>query len=423
MALAKSNLGDPTILATSSAWRKWWICGLLLLATTLNYMDRMALNQTAKEIQADFGLNNEQYGWVEGAFAAAFAIGAIAIGWLVDRGNVRWIYPLIVLGWSFAGFLTGYASSFWMLLSCRVMLGFFEAGNWPCGIRTTRTVLKPEERSLGNAMFQSGTALGAILTPLVVLACLQWSDDWRFPFRVIGAIGIFWVVLWWMSLQERDFQPVETATTSGSQEHPNYWTLWTDRRFWLLIVLITAVNTPWHTLRVWMPKYLQEYYGISRENTMYFSAVYYLLADIGSLTVGFLTLYLARRGLSVFASRMRMLLLCALLTLLLIPLTWLMPFDTLPALGLLLCIGFAALGLFPTYFAFSQELSGRHQGKVTGTLGALNGLYLAAVFPVQGRIVDAFGYGPVLVLAAFPPLLAYGLLRRYWPNDPSSRKP
>lgn len=423
MALANSNLGDPTILATSSAWRKWWICGLLLLATTLNYMDRMALNQTAKEIQADFGLNNEQYGWVEGAFAAAFAIGAIAIGWLVDRGNVRWIYPLIVLGWSFAGFLTGYASSFWMLLSCRVMLGFFEAGNWPCGIRTTRTVLKPEERSLGNAMFQSGTALGAILTPLVVLACLQWSDDWRFPFRVIGAIGIFWVVLWWMSLQERDFQPVETATTSGSQEHPNYWTLWTDRRFWLLIVLITAVNTPWHTLRVWMPKYLQEYYGISRENTMYFSAVYYLLADIGSLTVGFLTLYLARRGLSVFASRMRMLLLCALLTLLLIPLTWLMPFDTLPALGLLLCIGFAALGLFPTYFAFSQELSGRHQGKVTGTLGALNGLYLAAVFPVQGRIVDAFGYGPVLVLAAFPPLLAYGLLRRYWPNDPSSRKP
>ena len=83
--------------------RRWWVCVLLLLATILNYMDRMVLNQTALRIKLSLGLDDEEYGWRESAFAVGFALGAIAAGYVVDRVSVRWVYPLMVLGWSLAG--------------------------------------------------------------------------------------------------------------------------------------------------------------------------------------------------------------------------------------------------------------------------------------------------------------------------------
>ena len=132
------------------------MCVLLLLASTLNYMDRQALSRSARPISDYFQLDNERFGWLEGAFNAGFAIGAICVGWMVDRGNVRIIYPVIVVLWSAAGFAAGFAESFLFLLICRFALGLFEAGNVPCGIMTVKRILQPEERSLGNGMFQSG---------------------------------------------------------------------------------------------------------------------------------------------------------------------------------------------------------------------------------------------------------------------------
>src|SRR5262245_30029597 len=94
--------------ARPPSWR-WWICGLLLLATMLNYMDRLTLNLTAVRIMEAFRLDERDYGLLESAFAYAFALGAIISGWMVDRWNVRWIYALAVLAWSTAGFATGLA--------------------------------------------------------------------------------------------------------------------------------------------------------------------------------------------------------------------------------------------------------------------------------------------------------------------------
>src|SRR6516165_7617445 len=93
-------------LLRTSAW-KWWICGLLMMATMINYMDRLTLNQTAKRVKEELSLTNEQYGQVEAAFNYAFAVGALFVGWTADRWNVRWIYPIVLLGWSAAGIATG----------------------------------------------------------------------------------------------------------------------------------------------------------------------------------------------------------------------------------------------------------------------------------------------------------------------------
>lgn len=403
-----------------SPWR-WWVCVLLMLATVINYMDRMALNQMAVEIKAALDLNNQQYSWLESVFSLAFAVGALATGYVVDRASVRWVYPLMVTGWSLAGILTGFAGSFWMLLTCRFLLGLFEAGNWPCGIRTTRVALAPAERSLGNSLFQSGTALGAVVTPLMVLAILQRaealgiSDVWRVPFRFIGALGLVWVALWFITvpkaiLTERE-QPGAGPANPGDAR---FTAVFRDRRFWALVAMVMAVNFTWHGYRTWLPLYLREQRGYSREEMSAFTTVYYLVADVGSWTVGILTLVLCKRGVRVHVSRLLAFAGCSLLTVCTASVPFL-PGGWMLEAGLLV-VAFGALGLFPTYFALSQELSAKHQGKVTGTLGACAHLSLFVVYPVEGFICKETGsYEWVLGGIGVFPLLALVVMAVLWP--------
>src|SRR6476619_6560201 len=138
-----------------SSW-KWTICGLLLLASAINYMDRQTLANASVRITQEFGLKQEQYGNIEAAFAYAFAAGSLVFGWLADRFSVRWLYAVVLTAWSLAGLAAGFVRDAHELLLCRVALGFFEAGHWPCGVRTTRALLDPRERSLGNGVLQSG---------------------------------------------------------------------------------------------------------------------------------------------------------------------------------------------------------------------------------------------------------------------------
>ncbi len=130
----------PVPLSSRPIYWKWWVCGLLLLATTINYMDRVALNVMAPEIMSALHIDEKGYGYLESAFGTAFALGAILIGWLSDRINVRWLYPIIVLTWSSAGVATGLVNGFVAFLVCRFLLGLAESGNWPC-------TYKPQNRS------------------------------------------------------------------------------------------------------------------------------------------------------------------------------------------------------------------------------------------------------------------------------------
>ena len=413
-----------------SPWR-WWVCALLMLATVINYMDRMALNQLGVEIKAAFSLNDVEYSWLESVFSLAFAIGAVTTGYVVDRASVRWVYPLMVVGWSLAGILTGFAGSFWMLLTCRFLLGLFEAGNWPCGIRTTRTVLPPAERSLGNSLFQSGTALGAVVTPVLVLVivrhaeALGLSDTWRVPFRVIGALGLVWVALWFITIPKALVAPAggEAASPANPGE-ARFAAVFRDRRFWALVAMVVAVNFTWHGYRTWLPLYLREQRGYSLKEMSALTTAYYLVADIGSWTVGLVTLVLCKRGVRVHTSRLLAFGGCALLTVCTASVPFLPDGWVLEA-GLLV-VAFGALGLFPTYFALSQELSSKHQGKVTGTLGACAHLSLFVVYPIEGYICKATGTKEwVLGGIGLFPLLALALMLRLWPPgaDPAPDLP
>lgn len=389
---------------------KWWVCGLLLLASMINYMDRQTLANAAVRITTQFSLSQEQYGNLELAFGWAFAVGSILFGVLVDRLSVRWIYPVVLLLWSGVGFATGLVNSYDSLLVCRTLLGLFEAGHWPCAIKTTQRLLDAKDRSLGNGLLQSGASVGAIITPLLMRLLLTSElESWRFAFQLIGAIGLLWIPLWFLMVRETDLSPQPLLSRSASQ------TTWKDllsRRMVVVLIVIACINTSWQLLRAWLPKFMIEGRGYAEAEALYFNSLFYVATDVGCIGAGALALWMVRKGKSVYGSRMSVFVICALMSALTIlipvlPRGWLL-------LGCLLVVGAGALGVFPIYHAFTQDISAGHQGKVTG----IAGVAAWALSPAQkyfGRLVDNTGSFDIgLAVAGCMPLVALVALLLFW---------
>ena len=396
---------------------KWKICGLLLLALLLNYMDRQTLSLTIVPIGRELGLNNTQYGEIERGFSIAFAFGGLFAGLLVDRFSVRWLYPLFLMGWSLAGIATGYADwvggvlaplagqwwpggidlqnkseisyfGFWL---CRTALGVFEAGQWPCALVATQRLLSAADRPAGNSVLQSGASLGAILTPVVVEALVtEASGSWRLPYPVIGLAGMAWIFLWLGMTSSGDFLP----KPHDSGDHPNGTPTGGELPFFrreillrllALAVVVISINGIWQFYRAWMPKMLEEQHGYSPHQVRWFTASYFISTDLGCLFAGFLA---RRLSLPLGNHTARVVVyggccaLCALGT------VASSQSAGLPLLLILLVVGFGALGLFPIYYSLTQELSARHQGKVTGALNFFGWVTTAQMQQIVGRHVD-----------------------------------
>ena len=405
--------------ARSQTWI-WWISGLLLLATMLNYMDRQTLSVLSPRITKELSLNNEQYGDIEWGFGWAFAAGSVFFGYLSDRISVKYLYPGVLLAWSFIGVLTGFSNGYESLLGCRILLGFFEAGHWPCALRTTKSILESGDRTMGNSVLQSGGAIGAILTPLVIVMIIGDSEVagvWRSPFFIIGLLGVVWAIIWLFSFIGNSIPaPANEATNHSAEDGGFLIECLTNRRFWTLIPVVVCINLTWQLIRAWLPKFLQEGRGATEKVALLFNSAYYTAADVGCIAAGIATLWLARRGLSLHKTRVFVFGFCSVLTSLTflaarLPLGW-------PLYGILLIIAAGSLGLFPCYYSLSQETSERHMGKTTGLLGALAWLVSAPMQKEFGRVVDqTHSFDAGIAWAGLMPLIGLFALLIAWPRE------
>lgn len=394
----------------SRSW-KWWVCGLLLFASAINYMDRQTLANAATRITRQFGLAQEQYGDLEMGFGWAFAVGSVVFGFLVDRFPVRIVYPIGLTLWSATGFATGLANGYEGLLICRTLLGFFEGAHWPCAVKTTRLLLDAKDRSMGNSLLQSGTSIGAIVTPLIMRAMLTDNPgSWRSPFLVIGLIGLIWVVSWFVLIKRDDL-----PSTDPEQKSPaSLWAILLTRRMFVIMAVVGLINTGWQMLRAWLPKFLQEGRGYSEAHALYFNSLFYVATDVGVIGAGALTLWLHRKKFTVTNARVVTFGICSVLAAFVILVPALPKGPAL--LSVLLVVGAGALGVFPIYHAFTQDLSREHQGKVTG-IASISAWAFSPAQKLYGRVVDntkSFDEG--LVVAGLMPLAAFFILWLFWPR-------
>ena len=294
---------------------------------------------------------------------------------------------------------------------------------------------------------------------MVVIAMVTEDrpGSWRGPFQVIGAMGLLWIIPWFWLIRRGDLkigssadpeiaaataaaqaeeQPEsrESAATSGRSYLGKLGTrTWNwlrhggvdlTRRFLVLVVMVVTINICWHFFRAWLPKFLREYHQYDLTFVQFFSIAYYLATDLGSIAMGFLTRRLIMRGWSVFAARLVPFLAFALLTSLSVIVAQLSAGWAL--LALLLIVGFGALGLFPNYYSFSQELTARHQGKLTGTLGCINWIAMFIMQLLVGASIDATGsYADGIMLVGLAPLAGFlaAFLFWNWPKQPTEIQP
>jgi MFS transporter, ACS family, hexuronate transporter len=402
-----------------SSW-KWWITGLLLLATTINYMDRVTLANASVRVTEEFSLSERQYGDLELAFGLAFAAGSLVFGFLADRMKVYWLYPLVLAAWSIMGMVSGWTSNHTELLICRTLLGFFEAGHWPCALKTTFAVLSEKDRTMGNSVLQSGASIGAVVTPQL----MKWlmTDElgsWRFAFVAVGAVGLGWVVLWFLILRPRDLelrleqrQEAEARVANGTRA--SLWSIIAGRRFWALALLITGTQTVWHIYRVWLMKFLQTGRGYTEVEALNFNSLYYISTDVGCFAAGIVSMLLVRRlSLSAHAARRWVYAgACGLTSLsVFIPVLgqgWVL-------LAVLLIIGAGALALFPCYYSFVQEVSADHVGRITGLLSMWVWAVTSPLHSLFGYIADTTkSYDAGLVIAGLAPWLGVVAMRVLW---------
>src|SRR2546423_6270859 len=168
--------------------KKWQLCFVLFLATTLNYLDRQTMSIVAPAVQKEMHLDNEALGWLFAVFYYAYTFSQMAVGPVLDRLNLRWAFAAAVLLWSVVSVFTGLAGGFAALLIFRLMLGIVEAANWPAGLRLVARLLEPRERALGNGLFTSGTSVGALIDPgLIPAISANWGS--RRASAFIGSLG------------------------------------------------------------------------------------------------------------------------------------------------------------------------------------------------------------------------------------------
>src|SRR2546425_1932690 len=184
----------PNLEAGKIRYLRWYICALLFLATTINYLDRQTVGVLKPLLQRDLGWTEAGYGWIQFSFQLAYAIMQAVSGLLLDVIGVRAGFILAVIVWSLAAIAHAFARGTVGFAVARFTLGVGEAANFPASIKTVAEWFPKRERALATGIFNSGTNVGVMLSPLIVWLAMAWR--WQAAFILTGATGFLWLALW-----------------------------------------------------------------------------------------------------------------------------------------------------------------------------------------------------------------------------------
>lgn len=416
---------------------RWWIVGLIFLATLINYIDRLTISVLAPVITRDLGLTNTQFGGILTWFLFAYTISQGLSGKLYDRVGTKRGFVCSIVLWSSAAIAHAFARGLASLSVFRFVLGFGEAGNWPGAAKTVAEWFPIRERAFGMAIFNSGAALGSVLAPPLIV-WLSLAYGWQTTFIVTGSLGFAWLVLWlvfyqtpdrhkWLGAEElrliRAGQRVDTTADPLATE-PSAPLGWREllryRQVWAIVLARFLTDPIWWLYISWLPKYLADARGFSLVKIGLFAWVPYVAADAGSLSGGWLSGYLIARGWSVDRARKVVILIAALL----MPAGIFAAFahDAMVALAL---IGVVLFG-FQVWINNVQTLpsdffSDKAVASVAGLGGTGAGIGSMIFIFGTGWVVDHFSYVPVLVTAGL--LAPFGTLVLFVLSGPIKRVP
>ncbi|WP_045761616.1 MFS transporter [Xanthomonas albilineans] len=413
-----------TTTAIASLGRlRWRICALLLAATTINYVDRQVLGVLAPFLQEHIGWNEIEYGYIVTAFQAAYALGLLCSGAVIDRFGTRVGYALAIGVWSLASMGHALASGVIGFAVARFCLGLGESGNFPAAIKTVAEWFPRRERALATGIFNSGSNIGAIVAPLSVpFIANAWGWQWAFIFT--GVLGAIWLTVWWLSYRPPEHHPHLSAaelthirSDPSESIQPLSWTqLLRHRQAWAFVVGKFLTDPVWWFFLFWLPKFLHDKYGLGLLQLGAPLILIFLLADVGSIAGGWLAGRLLARGWSVNRARKVAMLVCALAVM---PIVLTAHADHLWRAVALIGLATAAhQGWSANLFTLTSDMFPRHAVAslvgIGGFAGAVGGMLIANFI---GFLLQATGsYLPVFLLAGLAYVLALGMVHLLTPR-------
>lgn len=439
---------------------RWTICALLFFATTVNYLDRQVLSLLHPLLEKEFNWTNSDYANITSAFQFVYAISMLFAGRLVDKLGTKWGYAISLIIWSAGAAMhalaipvgQGLASilswagiglipvSVLGFIASRAVLGFGESGNFPAAIKATAEYFPKKERSFATGIFNSGANIGAVLAPLTVpWIAEKWG--WESTFIVVGAVGLIWLLFWFLLYDKPENQKYITASELAyinsdkladdgivevaDAEKVSWMRLLKYKQTWAFVFGKFMTDGVWWFFLFWLPSYLKVQYDMTGTAIMLPLSVLYSMTMIGSIAGGYFPVYFMKKGLAPYDARMKAMLIIALFPLLVLaaqPLGhisfWLPVF--------LIGIGASAHQAWSAniFTTVSDMFPKKTVGSVIGIGGMAGGIGGVAITKLGGALFDYYkslghtqtGYTIMFAICAMAYLIAWIVMKMLVPK-------
>ena len=391
---------------------RYIVAGMLFLATTINYADRLMLSVVSPHVRAELGMSEQDYGQILFWFMAAYAIMYAASGPIVDRLGTRRGFALFISIWSAAAMGHALAAGKWSLTIWRFLLGLGEPGNWPAAAKAVAEWFPADQRALGVGIFNAGSSMGSALAPPVVVF-LTLHFGWRTAFLFTGSLGFVWLVAWlvlyqpphrskfitageWEYLKDKVRPPGETAPARAPKGD---WLRVLRMRECYALVAARFVSDPViYFVIFWLPEYLRKERAFDLAMIGKYAWVPFIFGDIGYILGGWFSGHLMRKGWPLARARRFVLFAGAAM----MPVTVMSPFvsEAWMAIGLTCVTTFAhALWISNLLTLPTDFFPGPRVGTATG-LSGMGGAVGGMIANLStGYVVQAFSYKPVFIVA------------------------
>lgn len=391
---------------------RWWIIGLIALATIINYIDRSTLAIMWPSISSDLGMSKRDYALILNMFMIAYAIGQSVSGRLFDKIGTRLGYVVAIGCWGVSSFLHSIARSVVSFSFFRITLGLGEAGNWPGAVKSNAEWFPVKERAVAQGLFNAGASIGSVIAPPLI-ATLWVAFGWKITFMIVGTFGLIWIIPWliinkaapaehpWLGDEERQYilagQP---ATQATNQKGLRPAEILGFREAWAVLVARFFLEPIWWLFVGWMPIYLADRYGFDVKKIGYFAWVPYIGAALGSISGGAFSGWLISRARSVNYARKRAITTGGVLMFLGLVATIL--YATTP-LTFVIIVAFVLFGFQFAIGNVQTIPSDLFAGKSVGTLAGLGGsvgVFSVIIMNFLVPVVSKISYIPIFAMIA-----------------------
>lgn len=409
---------------------RWRICALIFFATTINYIDRQVIGLLKPVLEQELNWTETDYGNIVMAFSAAYALGLLVFGRIIDTIGSKLGYTISVIVWSLAAMAHALARSTFGFGAARALLGLGEAGNFPAAIKAAAEWFPKKERALATGIFNSGTNIGAVVAPILVPLILGWYG-WQEAFLITGALGFIWVIAWIVyyeipsrhkRISKKEYDYIHHDDVSNSSSENSQALGWSKllrlRKTWAFVIGKFLTDPIWWFFLFWLPSYFATAFQVDFRKPSLHLVIIYTATTIGSIGGGYLSGWLINKGWEVSRARRTAMLVFAICV---IPIVFAQYATNIwVAVGLISLAAASHQAWSANIFTTASDMFPKNTVSSVVGIGGMAGSVGGIIFPlITGHLLDYYkvlgdltaGYNVLFMICGSSYLIAWLIMR------------